>query len=400
MNLDAARAHFTQGLAALQAGRLDEAETALRAALALLPGRPSTLLNLAVTLLRAGRPAEALPLLDQVLAQDPADADALGHLGVALNGVGRTAEALQVFERLLQGAPERPEAWFHHAQSLQALDRNEAALQSYDRCLALQPGHARAWSQRGVALQQLGRNGEAEASLERALALGDDAELNGYYLAALRGGTPPAAAPRGYVEPLFDDYAADFERHLVETLGYDAPEVLQRLLLAHGRLGLASALDLGCGTGLCGPMLRPLLAEGGTLAGVDLSAAMLAVARERGVYDELLQQDLVEHLHGTRERHELVLAADVLIYLGDLAPVFAGVRRVLRPGGLFAFTVEAAAGDAGYVLQPSLRYAHGERQLLAWAEASGLRLLRSERGTLRADIAATGQGRYLLFQAD
>ncbi len=392
--LEAARSHFLQGLADLQAGRLPAAEAALRASLALLPGRPSSLLNLAVVLLRQARPAEALPLLDDVLARQPDDLDALGHRGVALNDLGRPAEAAASFDRLLQRDPSRPQAWFHLAQALQMLGRPADAIGAYERCLQLQPGHALACSQRGTALKELGRFDEARAAFEQALALGDDAEMNRYQLASIGDAEVPAASPPDYVQRLFDDYAADFDRHLVEELGYVAPERVQQLLAGLGR-HFNVALDLGCGTGLCGPLLRPLVQR---LVGVDLSPRMLAQAGARGVYDELHQADLLAHLRDTALQHDLVVAADVFIYLGDLAPVFSALAPVLRPGGVFAFSVESGPADQAYVLQPSLRYAHGETALRALAAARGFDVLHSEAGALRVDEAHALQGQYWLLQ--
>ncbi len=392
--LDAARGHFMHGLAELKAGRLQAAETALRASLALLPGRPSSLLNLAVVLLRQARPAEALPLLDEVLAQQPDDLDALGHRGVALNDLGRPAEAAASFDQLLQRDPSRPQAWFHLAQALQMGGQLADAVSAYERCLQLQPTHALACSQRGSALKELGRLDDARVAFEQALALGDDVELNRYQLASLGAAAVPAASPRQYVQRLFDDYADDFDAHLVEELGYVAPERLQQLLTGLGRR-FDSALDLGCGTGLCGPLLRPLVQQ---LAGVDLSPRMLAQARQRGGYDELHEAELLAHLQGTTAQHDLVLAADVFIYVGDLAPVFAALAPVLRPGGVFAFSVESGPPAEAYVLQPSLRYAHGEAALRALAAAGGFDVLRSEAGALRVDEAHALQGRYWLLQ--
>ena len=392
----AAREHFTTGLDHLQAGRLPQAEQALRASLALVPGRPSTLTNLAVALLHQGRPDEAVPLLDEVLAQQPDDVEALGHRGMALNQLRRPAEAGPCFERVVQLAPTRAEAWFHLAQTWQLVNQPDRAVQAYDQCLALRPQHAASWSQRGTALRDLGRHSEAAASFERALALGDDDGLNAYFLAAVGGGAAPACAPRGYVQRLFDDYADDFDQHLVGQLGYCAPEVLQRLLVGLGRPAFGHGLDLGCGTGLCGPQLRPLVRQ---LTGVDLSAAMLDAARRRGSYDALVQADLAEHLASTDDRHDLVVSADVFIYVGDLAPVFSGVRRVLQPGGVFAFSVEPAAADQPWVLQASLRYAHGAAALRTLAAAHGLQVRHVERGALRVDEVHTVQGEYWVMTA-
>ncbi|MCA0239299.1 MAG: tetratricopeptide repeat protein [Proteobacteria bacterium] len=396
---DRARERFNAGLAALQAGDAAQAEQALRQSLALLPGRPSTQLNLAVALLRQDRAAEALPLLDAVLADAPDDVDALGHRGAALNRLQQPEQAAPVFQRLVQLAPQRPEAWFHLAQTLQMLGHAEPALAAYERCLALRPDHAAACSQRGTALRELGRVDEAAAAFERALALGDDdGGLNAYYLAALRGGAAPPRSPPAYVQGLFDDYAGDFERHLVDELDYHAPAALQRALLGLGRSDFAEGLDLGCGTGLCAPLLRPLA---GRLQGVDLSAAMLRAAAARGLYDELHQADVVQHLQALAaagRQADLLVAADVLIYLGDLAPLFAAAARVLAPGGVLAFSVEIAAPEQPFVLQPSLRYAHGEAALRRLAAAHGLQPRHEERGLLRVEQAQPVVGQYWVLQ--
>lgn len=394
---EAARAHFSVGLAALTEGRAGDAEAALRRSLALLPGRPSTLINLAVALLRQARAAEALPVLDEVLAAQPDDVDALGHRAVALNELHRPAEALPLFERVVALAPQRVQAWYHLGQTWQMLGRPGAAVPAYDRCLALAPQHARAHSQRGSALKDLDRDDEAAAAWTRALELGDDVELNRFFLASTARGSAPPVAPRDWVQGLFDDYAPDFDRHLVDVLGYRAPEVLTRLLLALAPPRLARALDLGCGTGLCGARIRPLVDE---LTGVDLAPAMVRAAQARGCYDRVLQAELLEHLAAEPQAaYDLVLAGDVFIYIGELQPVLAAVRRVLRPQGLFAFSTEPAEPDVPWRLQGSLRYAHGEAALRALAERQGLLLRRVEHGVLRQDQQRDVPGLYWVLQA-
>jgi predicted TPR repeat methyltransferase len=142
-----------------------------------------------------------------------------------------------------------------------------------------------------------------------------------------------------------------------------------------------AALDLGCGTGLMGPLLAPRCAA---LDGVDLSSLMLGKAQALGCYRHLVHGDVAEHLHGTPQRHDLVVAADVFVYIGDLDTVFAGVARVLDTGGLFAFSVEeAAAGVDRFELRASSRYAHSERYLRQLAAAHGFAVRALERTTLR-----------------
>jgi predicted TPR repeat methyltransferase len=153
-----------------------------------------------------------------------------------------------------------------------------------------------------------------------------------------------------------------------------------------------SALDLGCGTGLCAPLLRAFVDH---IDGVDLANQMLAKARERGIYENLDQADLAEHLHATDRRFQLVLAADVFPYVGDLAEVFTGVRRVLEPGGWFCFSVEASPEGAGLVLGTSQRYAHSERYLRGHAQANGFEVAGVFNGPIREDQRKPISGMYV-----
>jgi predicted TPR repeat methyltransferase len=347
---ETAKRHFFDGLAHLHAGRFDQAEQQFLASLALMPQRVSTLVNLAATRLRLGRPQPALSSADDVLAIEPGNTDALLHRGTALLMLHRPAEALA----------------------------------SFDRLLAVDPRHAVAWSQRGSILREAHRLPEAAQAFEQALAHGADPVLNRYYLASVTQQTLQTA-PAEYVEALFDDYAEQFDEHLVQQLRYRIHEALVQHVVPPASGRFTSALDLGCGTGLCGPLVRPLAAW---LLGIDLSAQMLNKARARGVYDELVQADIVQHLQKAGERHDLVLAADVFIYVGDLAPVFAAVRRALPPGGVFCFSAEEAASaeaPAGYRLLPSLRYAHTEPYLCELAAAHGFQVRQLLREPIRED---------------
>jgi Predicted methyltransferase (contains TPR repeat) len=245
------------------------------------------------------------------------------------------------------------------------------------------PALAAAWTQRGSILRDQGRLGGRAMPFEQALVHGGDAELNGYFLAALSGRNVPAQAPAGYVRRFFDEYAPSFDEHLVATLGYRAPELLAAQIAALGQRRFASTLDVGCGTGLCGPLLRPISDR---LAGIDLSQRMLDRAATRGVYDLLLRDEIVSHLRGSGERHDLLVAADVFIYIGALGPVFEGAARVLLPDGLFAFTAEATAAESDdVVLLANLRYAHSERHLRELAAQQGLAVASLVRAPLRRE---------------
>ncbi|WP_326533190.1 tetratricopeptide repeat protein [Pseudorhodoferax sp.] len=390
-----AKALFLDAVALTEGGRHAEAETRLEAAVALVPDRPSTLLNLGVVRLRLGRPQDALATLDALLALEPQQPAGRFQRALALNQLGRHPEALAALDALLGAQPELAPAHQLRGQTLQALERHAEALPAYERAVALDPGSGEGFSLLGQLLRDLQRPDAARVAFERALAAGADPVLCRYFLAGLGAGDAPAGAPQAYVRGLFDHYADDFEPHLLTVLRYRAHEaVVQAAAAALPATPVASALDLGCGTGLCGPLLRPLARS---LHGIDLSPTMLERARARGVYDTLEQADLVEHLQATPQRHGLVTAADVFIYVGALDAVFAGVRRVLEPGGVFAFSVEQAEHDV--VLRPSLRYAHGEAGLRALAAQHGLQVVQVQALALRQEQRQPIAGLVLCLRA-
>ncbi|MBL0428352.1 tetratricopeptide repeat protein [Ramlibacter alkalitolerans] len=346
VDFEQARAFFLRGVAACEAGRLPEAERDFAAALSMAPGRPSVLSNLGAVRLKLGRAQEALELLREALQHEPENPETLGHCGTALAELGRTGEALAHF----------------------------------DRALAVDPRPPALWTLRGNALRELGRGPEAAQSFREALARGGDTELLGYYLAGLEAGAPPPRAPAHYVEALFDGYAAQFDAHLVQTLHYDAPQVLIARLAAAGRRW-RNALDLGCGTGLCGPLLRALADR---VTGVDLSANMLEKARGTGAYDALVQADVVAFLAQASESFDLVVAADVFIYVGALDEVFALLAQRMPAGAGFCFTVEASSGPE-LELRSSLRYAHSEAGLRRLAQQHGFRIAALEQRPVRQE---------------
>ena len=383
--LELSRTTFFEGIAHFQAGRLEAARACFERCQALTPGRPSVLGNLGVTLFKLGHTREALPLLQQAVAGEPQFGDAWASLGLAHEAHGDWSAAVEALTKALTITDNAPALWLSLGRCQARLGRTADALPSLGRALALDPTLAAAWSLRGSLQRELHQFEAAAQSFEQAIAHGADRELHAYYLAAVRGGpVPPATAPRQYVQALFDDYAADFQGHLVGQLGYRAHELLVQPIVASGRR-FRHVIDLGCGTGLCGALLKPV---SDAVDGVDLSGAMLEQAKQLGVYRELVQADIGAFLAGTTQRADLVVAADVMIYVGELSAVFADVARLLEPGGLFAFTLELPTNDQPLQLLPSLRYAHSEsyvRQLAARCALAvdGLRAapIRHEQGT-------------------
>lgn len=349
-----ARTFFLQGLRHYEAGRFEQAQAQFEASLSLLPQRASTLTNLGATRIRLGRFADAAAVLEEATRLDPADAQAWGHRAAALAELGQHAQALQCAE--------------------EALRRDERL--------------AAVWTLRGTLLREAGRVQEAAESFRGALAHGGDPPLNRYFLAAVGGGEAPAAPPRGYVQALFDGYADGFEQHLVDVLHYRAPEVLVQGL---GARRFDAALDAGCGTGLVGERLG---GRARRIVGVDLSANMVRQARARGVYEQVVQADVLDYLRQAETGFDLVVAADLFIYVGELDPLFGAVRKALRPGGVFCFTVELADAAQRVSLRPSLRYAHSRPYVESLARAHGFECLDVKELPLREEQRAPIPGLF------
>jgi predicted TPR repeat methyltransferase len=243
--------------------------------------------------------------------------------------------------------------------------------------IELAPSFATAWFALGAIRDRLGDTGGAIAAFTKVQRL-DPEDYHGarLQLARLGVGQTTPAMTETYVRRLFDQYAERYDAALTEHLNYRGPELLRAAvegaMRAAGRpMRFGSALDLGCGTGLGGAAFRPFV---DWLAGVDLSPAMIAQAATKGLYDRLVTAGLAHALAdeiADSGKYHLVLAADVFVYVNDLAAIFCEIARVLAPEGILAFTVETHAGD-GAKLLPTLRYAHAQSYVSDLLSDAGL----------------------------
>lgn len=398
LNPGYALAWSNRGNALRKLGRLPEAIDSYERALSLRPAYPEAWCNRAIALLDLGEAQAALDSSEQALRQKPVYLEAACVRANSLFQLRAFDDALQAYDDATAIDPRSPEAHTGRGLSLLKLDRPLEALACFDTALLLRPAHAASRQQRGDALLALGRREEAIAAYQQARALAEDSSGIDFALAALGVGSAPKQAPADYVKALFDQYAGHFDRHLTGVLGYRTPALVSAALGRHVHGAALATVDLGCGTGLCGPFLRP---NAQRLSGVDLSENMLAQARATGLYDELACADIGAFLAARPQAFDLAVAADVLVYFGDLDALFGQVRNALRPGGWFCFSTEAGAdgGDAGYVLQPSNRYAHSLAYLRRLAHAHGFELAEAEAAAVRSENGGEVAGYLLVLRA-
>jgi len=392
---DQAEAHLGRGNLLCDESRHDEALAAYDHALALKPGLAEAWLGRGNVLCRLKRLDDALADYAKALALNPALAGAELGRGNALRERRHHDEALHAYEAALTLSPDFAEAYLGRGDTLYDLKRYPEALVAFDRAIALKAGLANAWLGRADALRGMGQGADAIPAYRQALALGGNADMIRYSLAALGAEPSPALSPQHYIVGLFDMYAETFDRDLVDKLNYQSPRLLAQLVArsvpADARLDI---LDIGCGTGLMGEGLR---AHKRTLTGVDLSPNMLEQARRRGIYDRLIESDIVAFLETQTDQFDVTVSTDVFIYIGDLAGIFAGVRRALRGDGLFCFSVEAV-DDGDFVLQPTLRYAHSIAYLTRLAEQNSLVVATIEPHAVRREAQGSVAGYNIVMR--
>jgi predicted TPR repeat methyltransferase len=265
---------------------------------------------------------------------------------------------------------------FEFARDLQLKGDLPAAADLLMQAIELAPNFTSAWFTLADIREQIGEHDAAVSAFQKAQA-SDANDRHGAGLRLMRlGAEPVTGMPQAYVQTLFDQYAPRFESSLVDELGYRGPALLFEAVLsvraaARKPALFKRAIDLGCGTGLAAAAFARGVDH---FIGVDLSPRMIERSRATGLYAELEVADMLQGLRARVDASaDLILAADAMVYVAELAPVLAEAARVLAPGGLLAFTTETHGGE-GVVIGHGLRYAHGATYVRAAVESAGLKL--------------------------
>jgi predicted TPR repeat methyltransferase len=370
------RAFLALAMAKHREGELSEAERMYRQALRWEPDLPDPYHLLGVLAAQLNRPGDALPLFERAIALNPTVPEYHANYGNALIIAARIDEAAAAFanaislrpdfpealmnlatlrrnrgeldgaEQLLHRAlvlrPEWPEAQLNLANVALARQRFEEATTLFARSLKAEPNFVHAYEGFARAAARAGKVEEAAAAFRQLLAFDPDNPVARHLLAACIADQDYEKAPVAYIRRLFDHYAPHFDSSLAR-LQYRAPMLItERLAKALAPNGNLDILDIGCGTGLCGPLLKPFAAR---LVGVDLSAGMLNEAAKRGVYHELVNAEFTAYMSSHPSAFDVIIACDTLVYQGPLKDTFLGAAMTLRPGGRLLFTLESIPDD-------------------------------------------------------
>jgi predicted TPR repeat methyltransferase len=257
--------------------------------------------------------------------------------------------------------------------------------------------------ERALKLEKAGDFEAASLAYRQVLQI-DPADHGGaaVRLASMGKGDVPPKAPDAYVATLFDQHAEMFDTILVDQLGYDVPLQLREVLLDLDEdCQFERMLDLGCGTGLSADALDDVANH---KTGVDLSENMIEIAYEKGDYDELFVSEVVLFLQKTSaESWDLIVATDVLPYMGDLEAFFTGLKARINSNGVIAFSSETQPNDVfqgrDFMVGSYQRFAHAENYLQRLLSAHGFECLRCENIIVRHEQGQPVPGQLIVAKA-
>lgn len=370
-----------------------EAETCYKKALTLKPNYADAYYNLGNIFTQQEKYSEATEYYQKSLAIDNNHVEALRNLATLQLSLNQIDDALKHFLRLSQLQPTA-EIYFNIGTIYMNKNRFKDAIEYFTESLKLQPDYVDAHLNLGVIYLKIENYTKATEHYQQALQLKPHDKEISYLLTALQQKPPPEAAPSEYTQHLFDQYAPYFEKHL-QYLDYQVPQLLYNALIEEIGPEKVSwqILDLGCGTGLGGEKFRALAKR---LIGIDISPKMLAIAEQKHIYDVLKAIDIQQALTDYTNL-DLILAADVFTYIGNLKPIFEKSHTALKPQGLFAFTIEKTQ-KYPYVLQQSARYAHAQRYIEELAQQTGFKIRRFSPVILRKQKHEPVEGYLYILQ--
>jgi predicted TPR repeat methyltransferase len=382
------------GVLAAQKGETDDAREKLERALQAAPDRSSAHENLGNLHQLEGRLDEALAAYARAAELDPESASIQYNLGTVLGRTYRHEEAAAAYRRSLDLDQGRLSARYNLARSLMSLGIFDEAEEQLREVIRSAPEDPDGLMSLGELLGKQKRFSEAVELHRAAIELDPSKAWLEHFVSAYRGDTTERP-PDDYVPGLFDGFARRYDEHLA-LLDFRAPAELKRIIAeyqpSHARF--RRALDLGCGTGLAGLEIRPLVEE---LWGVDLSPKMLERARERGIYDRLSPGSIDGFLERAEATFDLFIASDVFTYQGNLEAFFRAVRSRAAETGLFAFTTEVSE-SRDFVLRTTGRYAHSRPYIETLATECSFEVVHASTAPLRLDFEEMLPGYYFLLR--
>lgn len=374
-------AYYNYGLALSKLKRNEEAICAYQALIEISPEHVGANFQLGCLLQLKRQPKEALKHFMLIYKNHPFHVETIMNLAACCLQLNLVKEAKDYYQMALDIVPDDIQALFNLGVLAGQVGEINKAIDYYLHVLKIDFNHYPAQYNLAVSYLTLKQRELALKHFQEARRLQPENETIQHLVQALTSATDVATSPPNYVRALFDGYAKHYDQHMMQALAYQVPGYFGQLIdyIAKQDPGRWEVLDLGCGTGLCGELVRP---HASYLAGVDLSQKMLAVAKEKGLYDELICEEVVSFLRANNKTYHMVLAGDTLVYLGDLNEVFIETARALQPGGWFLFNIEIGE-SSDYCLASSGRFVHSKTYIEKLAEVNDFTIVKSQAVVLR-----------------
>ncbi|MFM8454608.1 MAG: tetratricopeptide repeat protein [Gammaproteobacteria bacterium] len=406
------KAYNNLGIAYYKSNDSANAEKYLKEALRLEPGNLDAHFNLALNFSAQSLWESAKQHYEALLKINPSHPNARQNLGLILINEAQEAENFENFEKFEQAAAlleglDNADAQYFLGNAYLALGHLDAAETAYRWALDSNPDYHDACHNLAIILIKKNQHSEAKNYFEKALKLNAGNITADFMLQAILGDREnnqhnnpnnniikiPEQAPLPYVQDLFDQYAPYYNRHL-KCLNYQTPYLMRACINPHLPFTCEICLDLGCGTGLSGLAFQDAVRD---LIGLDISANMLAEAKKLNIYKNLIQDSIIDFLEKNLKTqapetkfYNLILATEVLIYFGDLGPIFKLIQENLKPRGLFCFSIEIPEvqktyniNKPSYVLQKTGRYQHNPDYISKLAENNNFKILKEDDCELR-----------------
>lgn len=385
-----------------------EAIKHIQAAINIQSNIPAFYCNLGNAYNALGQFDSAIESFLEALRLDPMFQAAYSNLGNSYKEYGQLDQAIGSYRKAIGLKPDFPEAYNNLGVVLRIQGKLDEAVSNFRKAISLHANYAEAYGNLGSALQAQGNLAESLDCFKQQIRIMPENIVAQHHVSSLVGNNTERA-PAEYVEKVFDAYADKFDTHLVQMLKYDIPEKIVALVTRHSKPSIEKwrVLDLGCGTGLIGAECKQYSRQ---LVGVDLSSKMLKKAQERNLYDRLECLDMLEmmQIEGSSS-YELIIAADVFVYLGKLDEIVAEVKRLLCPGGIFAFSVEglpptfdehsSQSTPKEYQLGISGRYSHSHSYITNLSLAHGFQVQEMVTTQIRVEGGNPVNGYMVLWKS-
>lgn len=374
LNPEHTEAQFYLGILYLEDNMLTEAEQAFQQVLEQDNEQVQSLINLGVIALKREQNQLAVDYFTKALALDNENIDARNNLAATFMHHDRFENALMHYDVLLQKEPNNVEYLYNSGVAQMALGHLNESIIFFEKVLNLQNNHTPSLNNLAAIYLRMDMRETSREYLQQALAINPQDKISKHMLNALSG-TGKACTTPDYAQNLFNNYALYYDQHMQGQLNYSIPQHIGRTIHQLELMQVNETLDIGCGTGLSGIVLREISKH---LTGIDIAEKMLAHAKSKGIYDKLVKTELIDYLKQNEEHYDLAVAADVLPYFGDLNTLFKSIKQHLNPGGYFIFTTEISEIKP-WILQTSARFSHHPDYIKNLVEYYHFNLIKQEK---------------------